>query len=299
MNADGSVMPRKPCRYGLIGSGIEASLSPSLHETEGRHQGLDVSYQLIDVAEQATPTDPRLLLSNAEAAEFVGVNITHPYKQRVVGLLDELSPQARDIGAVNTIVFRDGRRLGFNTDAYGFAESFRRGLPGAAVNRVVQLGAGGAGAACAFAQLDAGVEHLTIIDPDPDQRGLLAEALSLRFDVERIAVASPDQLATVLGPADGLVNASPIGMRASPGVPLPAELLHAGLWVADIIYMPVETQLLRIARAKGLRAIGGAAMCVFQAAAAFELFTGRTPDTARMLGHLNRLLHGSEHHVQA
>ncbi len=289
----------KPCRYGLIGAGIGASLSPSLHETEGRRHGLDLSYRLIDAAEPATPTDLAHLLAGAQADGLLGVNITHPFKQRVVGLLDELSPRARDIGAVNTVVFRDGRRLGFNTDAYGFAESFQRGLPGAAVGRVVQLGAGGAGAACAFAQLSAGVGHLTVVDPDADRRGLLAEALSLRFELERIAVAPPGDLPAALEAADGLVNASPVGMRADPGPPLPIDLLRPDLWVVDIIYMPVETRLLRAARANGSRAVGGAAMCVFQAAAAFQLFTGRTPDTGRMLTHLNRLLRADVRQVHA
>ena len=289
----------EPCRCGLIGAGIGASLSPSLHEAEGRRHGLDLSYRLIDVAEPATPTDLGQLLAEAEADGLVGVNITHPFKQRVVGLLDELSPQARDIGAVNTVVFRAGRRLGHNTDAYGFTESFRLGLPGAAVGRVVQLGAGGAGAACAFAQLNAGVEHLTVVDPDADRRGALAETLSVRFEIERIAVAAPAELPAALAAADGLVNASPVGMLATPGPPLPVALLRPDMWVVDIVYMPVETRLLRVARARGLRAIGGAAMCVFQAAAAFELFTGRTPDTGRMLAHLNHLLRGSGRHVHA
>ncbi|WP_326558607.1 shikimate dehydrogenase [Micromonospora sp. NBC_01796] len=289
----------QPCRYGLIGAGIGASLSPVLHETEGRHHGLDLSYRLIDVDEPGTPSDLGRLLDDAEADRLAGLNITHPFKQQVIDLLDDLSPQARDIGAVNTVVFRDGRRLGFNTDAYGFAESFRRGLPDAPVDRVVQLGAGGAGAACAYAQLSAGVGHLTVVDPDTERRGALGEALEGRFDIHRIAVAAPDELPAALEHADGLVNTSPVGMRTHPGIPLPVGLLHPGLWVVDVIYMPVETQLLRSARANGLRAIGGAAMCVFQAAAAFELLTGRTPDTERMLGHLDRLLNGSGHHVRA
>jgi shikimate dehydrogenase len=271
----------------LIGAGIETSLSPALHEAEGRAHGLDLTYTLFDAESGLGP-----LLDRAEAAGFAGVNITHPFKQQVVGLLDDLSPQARDIGAVNTVVFAGGRRVGHNTDAFGFAEAFRRGLPGAAVDRVVQLGAGGGGAACAFAQLGAGVRHLTVVDPDADRRGLLAEALSTRFELERIAVAPPAELPAALAAADGLVNASPVGMRANPGPPLPAGLLHPRMWVVDIVYMPVETRLLRSARAHGLRALGGAAMCVFQAAAAFQLFTGRTPDTARMLTHLTLLLQG-------
>lgn len=277
-------------RCGLIGAGIATSLSPALHEAEGRAHGLDLTYTLIDVDDPHTPHDLRTLLARAEAAGLAGVNVTHPFKQQVVGLLDDLSPQARDIGAVNTVVFRDGRRFGDNTDAYGFAQAFRRGLPGAGVEHVVQLGAGGAGAACAFAQLALGVRHLTVIDPDEERRGRLAEALSARFEIDRIAVAPPDRLPGALAGADGLVNATPVGMSAQPGLPLPIGLLRPGLWVADIVYMPVETPLLRAADRLGLRSLGGTTMCVFQAAAAFELFTGLVPDTGRMFDHLNRLL---------
>ncbi|AVT30652.1 shikimate dehydrogenase [Plantactinospora sp. BC1] len=287
----------RTCRYGLVGAGIDASLSPALHETEGRHHGLDLSYSLLDVDRPETPAELRRLLDDAEAAGFAGLNITHPFKQQVIELLDRLAPPADDIGAVNTVVFRDGRRIGYNTDAYGFTESFRLGLPGAATGRVVQLGAGGAGAACAYAQLAAGVGQLTVVDPDPDRRGLLAETLSMRFDTERIAVADPAELPAAVGAADGLVNTSPVGMRTHPGVPLPVELLHPGLWVLDVIYMPVQTELLAAARAAGLRAVGGTGMCVFQAAAAFQLFTGRTPDTGRMLRHLDRLLAGRARHA--
>jgi shikimate dehydrogenase len=277
-------------RCGLIGSGIGASLSPALHEAEGRHHGLDLSYTLIDVDRPGTPADLGRLLDETQAAGFAGLNVTHPFKQQVVGLLDRLSPQARDIGAVNTVVFRGGRRHGHNTDAYGFGESFRRGLPDAPVARVVQLGAGGAGAACAYAQLDGGVGHLTVIDPDGGRRAALRASLAATFGPDRLTVAAPDDLPTAIGSADGLVNASPVGMHAHPGMPLPAGLLRACLWVLDVIYMPVETPLLRAARAVGSRTLGGAAMCAFQAAAAFKLITGRTPDTARMLDHLDLLL---------
>lgn len=280
----------QPCRYGLIGAGIRASLSPALHEAEGRHHGLDLAYALIDVDQPGTPADLARLLSDAEAAGLAGLNITHPFKQRVIGLLDQLSPQAGDIGAVNTVVFRDGKRLGYNTDAFGFAEAFRLGLPDAATDHVVQLGAGGAGAACAYAQLSAGVGQLTIVDPEIGRRAALVEAFAARFGDDRVIAATPDDLPAAIASADGVVNASPIGMRAHPGVPLPVELLRPGLWVMDVIYMPIETQLLRTARAKGLRAIGGTGMCVFQAAGAFELITGQTPDTGRMLSHLDRLL---------
>ncbi|GID54927.1 shikimate dehydrogenase (NADP(+)) [Actinoplanes couchii] len=259
----------------MIGTGIGASLSPALHEAEGRHHHLGLSYELFDVD---TPAELKRCLSLAERSDFAGLNITHPFKQQVIEHLDELSPQAREIGAVNTVVFRDGRRFGYNTDALGFAESFRTGLPGVALGHVVMLGAGGAGAACGHALRELGVERLTIVDPV--RGGELADQLGASYLPE----------INSLNDADGLVNASPVGMRHHPGIPLPADLLHRGLWVADIVYVPVDTELLIAARAAGLRAIGGAAMCVYQAAAAFQLFTGRTPDIARMLLHLSRLL---------
>ncbi|GLY05550.1 shikimate dehydrogenase [Actinoplanes sp. NBRC 101535] len=267
-------------RCGLIGTGIGASLSPALHEAEGRHQGLDLSYTLHDV------DTPDAALDDAERAGYAGLNITHPFKQQVIKLLDHLSPEARAIGAVNTVVFRDGRRHGHNTDAYGFTASFRANLPDAANGHVVQLGAGGAGAACAYAQLSMGVDRLTVVDPDARRR----ESLAAHLDDTRIMTAAPERLPYLIAGADGLVNASPVGMHAHPGIPLPAELLHRGLWVVDIVYMPVETELLRAARAVGARAVGGTAMCAYQAAAAFQWFTGRIPDIARMLRHLDELL---------
>jgi shikimate dehydrogenase len=278
------------CTYGLIGAGIGTSLSPALHEEEGRHHGLGLSYVLIDTARPGTPDDLGVLLRDAEAEGFAGLNITHPYKQRVIPELDELSPRARAIGAVNTVVFRDGRRIGHNTDASGFARSFRRGLPGAATRRVVQLGAGGAGAAVAHAQLAAGTGHVAIVDPDRSRGAALVRALRKAFGDERTDAVGPDGLPACLAAADGVVNASPVGMISHPGTPVAVELLRDDQWIADVVYMPAETRLLCEAAARGLRTLGGTGMCVFQAAEAFELITGRTPDTERMLRHLSPLL---------
>ncbi|GAA2613409.1 shikimate dehydrogenase [Actinomadura fulvescens] len=266
------------------------SLSPSLHEVEGAHHGLDLAYDLIDVDHPGTPADLGRLLGDAEAAGYAGLNITHPFKREVISHLDRLSPQAADIGAVNTVVFDGGRRVGHNTDAVGFAESFRAGLPGAPTRHVVQLGAGGAGSACAYALLSNGTGRLTLADPDAARRAELTEAFAARFGADRITGVAPDDLGEALASADGVVNASPVGMHSHPGTPMPVDLLFPGLWLVDIVYMPLDTPLLRAARSRGVRAIGGAAMCVFQAAAGFELITGRTPDTGRMLEHLRRLL---------
>ncbi|MBU8544429.1 MULTISPECIES: shikimate dehydrogenase [Roseomonadaceae] len=269
---------------GLIGFGIQASLSPAMHEREGAEQGLRLVYRLIDLeCLRLGPEALEDLLTAAERMGFAGLNITYPCKQVVVPLLHALSPDAEALGAVNTVVLRDGRRIGHNTDCTGFAEGFRRGLADAPRARVVQLGAGGAGAAVAHALLSEGVGRLVIADSDAPRAAALAAALCARFGAGR-AVACTD-LAAEMPSADGLVNCTPVGMQKFPGTPLPVEWLRPALWVADIVYFPFETALLRAARSLGCRTLDGGGMAVFQAAGAFRLFTGLEPDAARMLRH--------------
>jgi len=274
-------------RTGLIGAGIGGSFSPALHEAEAAAQGVDLSYSLFDTDLDSRPLGE--VLSAASAAGFAGVNITHPYKQAVLDEIDELAGDARAVGAVNTVRFEAGRRIGHNTDASGYAEAFRRQMPGADTARVLQCGAGGAGSAVAHAQLEAGVGHLVLHDPDPVRRQALVSDLRARFGAHRVSEAGPDLVAE-LAMSTGLVNASPVGMLAHPGLPVPREGLHTGLWVSDVVYMPVETALLRAARDRGLPTLSGVHMCVHQAAAAFEIFTGRSPDVERMSARLGRLL---------
>jgi shikimate dehydrogenase len=225
---------------------------------------------------------PDLLLA-AERMGFAGLNITHPCKQAVIPLLHDLSEDARVLNAVNTVVLRDGRRIGHNTDWWGFAESFRRKLPDAKRDRVVQLGAGGAGAAVAHAALTLGVGRLTIVDTEQARAEQVASSLSQRFGAGR-AVAGGD-LVAVVAEAEGLINTTPVGMAKYPGLPLPAELLRPELWVAEIVYFPLETELLSRARTLGCRTLDGGGMAVFQAVEAFRLITGMTPDADRMLRH--------------
>jgi shikimate dehydrogenase len=269
---------------GLIGSGIESSLSPALHEREADQHGLRYLYRIIDVP-VADADDAGRLVRLARRFGYTGLNITHPCKQTVVAHLDELSPDAATLGAVNTVTFDGDRAIGHNTDWTGFAQSFARGLPDAPTRRVVQLGAGGAGAAVAQAMLTLGADRLTVVDARPERARALAVELERRFGAGRARAASPGELAEVLGGADGLVNATPNGMAAHPGLPLPAELLRPDLWVADIVYRPLETELLRRARERGCRTLDGGGMAVMQAAGAFELFTGIAPDRERMLRH--------------
>jgi shikimate dehydrogenase len=300
-------VPARSYLTGLIGSGIGPSLSPALHEREADRHGLRLVYRTLDLA---TPRDPGgvrgpggargaeaapELLRAARAVGFDGLNITHPCKQSLIDHLDELAPEAAELGAVNTVVFREGRAVGHNTDVTGFAQSFARGLPGEPLGHVVQLGAGGTGAAVSHALFGMGADRVTLADKDPARTEWLTADLNRRFGHGRATAADLPDLAEALARADGFVHATPVGMAAHPGMPLPAGLLHGGLWVAEVVYRPLETELLRQARRLGCRTLDGGGMAAFQAADAFRLFTGLEPHTERMLEDLAGLVAGSEH----
>ncbi|TMR21924.1 shikimate dehydrogenase [Nonomuraea turkmeniaca] len=273
---------------GLIGSGIGPSFSPSLHEREAVHHGLSYVYKLLDT--DRLGDDVGGLVRTARRFGYDGLNITHPCKQAVIPHLDALSPDAATLGAVNTVVFEGERAIGHNTDWTGFKGSFTRGLPDAPVRQIVQLGAGGAGAAVAHALLTLGAERITLVDADPARAVRLAAELTGRFGAGRACPAAEDDLPELLAAADGLVHATPTGMAHHPGLPLPAELLRPAMWVADIVYRPVATELLKQARDLGCRTLDGTGMVVFQAVDAFRLFTGRAPDVERMFTHLTDLV---------
>ena len=276
---------------GLIGTGIGPSLTPPLHEREADELGVRYLYRRLDLDElQLPPTAVGDVLAAARLAGYDGLNVTHPCKQLVLQHLDELSPDAEALGAVNTVVLRDGRAVGHNTDWSGFARAFDRGLTDAALDRVVLLGAGGAGAAVAHALLTLGTARLTVLDVDGDRATALARSLAERFGADRATGADLTQLDTAVPAADGLVHATPTGMAAHPGLPLPAELLRRELWVADIVYRPLATALVRTARELGCRVLDGGGMAVYQAVDAFRLFTGLEPDPGRMLAHFTQLV---------
>ena len=274
---------------GLIGAGIQRSLTPAMHEEEARAQGLKLHYQLIDldVAQVGADKLP-LLIDAARIMGFAGLNITYPCKQAVIPLLDELSDEARAMGAVNTVVFRDGRAIGHNTDGSGWAWGFQRTLPDADLARVVLLGAGGAGSAIAHAVLRLGAKQLVIVDREAGRANESVAALNARYGAGRVS-ASADADSALQG-ASGLIHATPTGMDKLPGLPLPAELLRPGLWVAEIVYFPLDTALLQAARERGCATVDGGTMAVGQAIGAFDLFTGRPADPARVQAHFRRLL---------
>jgi shikimate dehydrogenase len=279
-------MPAEPANraylVGLVGAGIQHSSSPSMHMEEGKSLGLQIDYELLDL--DLMPDGAARLPAVLDAAEqrgFAGLNVTYPSKQAVIPLLHELSPEARALHSVNTVLFRDGKRIGHNTDWWGFAESFKRDMSDVNTRRVVLVGAGGAGAAVGYAMLKLGSQELTVHDMDRSRAASLVERMSNLFADRSIKVC--DDLADALANADGLVHATPTGMRKYPGIPVPAEQLRPPLWVAEIVYVPLLTELLLAARKHGCRTLDGGGMAVFQGAMGFKLFFGVNPDVSRML----------------
>jgi shikimate dehydrogenase len=261
---------------GLVGSPIKHSASPAMHEWAGLTLGLRLHYHLIDIPGLDT-AGLRAVFDGIRRLGFAGVNVTFPYKEAVVGLLDALSPQAAAMGAVNTVVVRDGRLTGHNTDATGFARAARPLVEASDRGAVALIGAGGVGKAIGFALAELGVRELRIVETDAAKAAALARALDGRIAVQLL----PDAAAALAG-AVGLVNGTPVGMLPNRDTPVAPALLHDRLWVADAVYSPLWTPLLKAAAACGANTMTGRDLAVFQAADAFELFTGIAPDAAEM-----------------
>lgn len=281
-------------RIGLIGNGLATSLSPLIHEKEARALGLSgYSYERLDLA-GAGAVDLGEVLKDAVSGGFTGFNVTYPHKQAVLPFLDSVAPDAAALGAVNTIVVSEAGLTGYNTDRSGFLAGLRRLLPAGARHQTAALfGAGGAGSAVAAALLDFGVQNLRIIDPVPERREQLRDALRQAYpDHGGTGIqAGGEELAREwVNAADGLVNATPIGMEHLPGTAFDTAWLRPGHWVADVVYRPVRTQLLADAAERGCPVVDGTTMLVEQAADTFALVTGIEPSRARMRSHLAGLL---------
>jgi shikimate dehydrogenase len=273
-------MAKRRMLVGLLGANIQGSISPALFAEAFAAAGIDGYYHLLDAGRLRERRLPRLL-DAIKAAGFAGANVTFPFKQEIIPLLDAIDPGAAEVGAVNTITIApDGRTTGFNFDRAGWLNSFTAtfGPDSAQGKTVVQIGAGGAGRAVSFALLDLGVGTLVIHDLDK------ARAAALKTDLEKYRASVDcrvsEDLAADIAKADGIVNATQVGMRGFPGNPVPVEVLQSRHWAADVIYTPLQTEYLKAAAAKGARTLNGSGMCVHQAVEAFRQLTGVTPDVA-------------------
>jgi shikimate dehydrogenase len=267
---------RRSFLTGLLGAPIAHSAAPAMHERAAEALDFRCHYQLIEVA-GAGREELKVLLEGVRRLGFAGINVTFPYKEAVLDLLDALSPGAARIGAVNTVIVRDGRLTGHNTDTTGFARAVAPLVAASSRGPVAVIGAGGVGKAIAFALAGLGVGELRIFDSEHVKAVQLAARLEGHVKA-KVTHSVEDALRGVAG----VVNGSPVGMLPSRDTPVPDALLHAGLWVADAVYSPLWTPLLTAARAKGATVMTGRELAIYQAADAFELFTGLVPSIAEM-----------------
>jgi shikimate dehydrogenase len=274
-------MSQRKVLLGLVGANIMGSLSPAIFADAFAAAGIDGYYHLMDTDRMPGRTLPKLL-DAIKTAGFAGVNITYPYKQEIIPLLDAIDPEAAQVGAINTVMIApDGRTTGFNFDRAGWRNSFVEafGKGSAEGKTVVQIGAGGAGHAVACALMDLGVATLVIHDIDKARAKSLCDDLTRHFGA-RCWVAG--DVAKDIAAADGVVNATQLGMRGFPGNPVPPAALKPSHWCADVIYTPIDTEFLKAAAGQGARTLNGGGMCVHQAVEAFRQFTGNEPDLARL-----------------
>ena len=275
-------MSKRRILVGLIGRNIQGSLSPALFADAFAAAGIDGFYHLIDADRLPGRRLPQLLEA-IKAVGFTGVNITYPFKQDILPLLDAIDPAAAQVGAINTVAIApDGRTTGYNFDRQGWRGSFAEtlGADSARHKTVALIGAGGAGRAVAFALMDLGVALLVLHDLDPTRAKALAADVAKHYGAARCRLA--DDLERDIAAADGIVNATQTGMSGFPGNPVPVAAIKSTHWAADVIYTPAETEFLKAAARKGARTLNGSGMVVHQAAAAFRCLAGETADIARL-----------------
>ena len=260
---------------GIFGYPLAHSISPSFQQAAFDYYSLPVRYY-------AWPTPPYGLeaeVGKLRTREYLGANVTVPYKERVLSYVDRMDPSAQAIGAVNTIVREGDTLVGHNTDAHGFIRSLKeRAELEPRGKRVLLLGAGGAARAAAFGLAEEGVAALTITNRTREKAKRLAD--ELRSSIGQVATVSYDaaDLEAAGNAADLIVNATSMGMRhgdAEADSPLKARQIAPGSLVYDMVYTPPETPLLKEARRAGASTLGGLPMLIYQGAAAFERWTGK------------------------
>ncbi len=269
---------------GVIGDPIEHSMSPAMHNAAFRKLGLDYVYLPFRVVSD----DLHRVIMAMRALHIKGLNVTIPHKVAVMPLLDRLDPLAEKIGAVNTIVNDNGVLTGYNTDSGGFLKPLAAKGLGVRGKTVAVIGAGGAARAIAFALVESGA-HPIILNRSDRNLAELCDRLT-GADVRAMKLDAA-HLRTAIGMADIIVNATSVGMTPTiDETPVPMEFLRRGLVVYDVVYNPPRTRLLTDAAAAGAKTIGGLDMLVWQAALAFEKWTGQPAPVSLMKSTATRLL---------
>lgn len=281
----------KKILVGLIGEGIEHSLTPDLHMREAQHLGLEYEFRLIDLLEPKFGGQSFAdILERIRSAGYQAVNITFPLKKTAIECAASKSDAVETLGATNLFLNLQDRIHAENTDWSGFSFALNRGLPEATRRKVLQVGTGGAGSATAYALLDWGVQQLLLADLDFNKAVAFAEQLKPRFPSQILRACPIEEAMDFLPAVDGVVQATPIGMYTHPGMPFLVDQLNPSAWVADVIYRPVETEFIRAARSGGHKVLTGSLMAIGQAVDSLRLITSLEPDAQRMASHFEELL---------
>ena len=269
----------------LIGQPVGHSVSPAMQNAGFRSVGLDWSYELLET----TPAELAGAVAGLRADDCAGANVTIPHKQAIVERLDGVTPRARAIAAVNTVVKKDGKLIGDNTDGYGFAQGLREASVDPHNKRVAILGAGGAARAAAVTLAEAGAERITLLNRSMPRVQALAEFLRASFPA--VAIGVNDESA--LSAAQLIVNATPVGMWPYEDESPLRSAFPAGAVAIELVYRPLETRFLRQAAQAGAQTVDGLGMLVHQGAAAFKLWTGRDAPVDLMLEAARHALNGA------
>jgi shikimate dehydrogenase len=265
-------------KLGLIGDNIGRSQAPRLHELAGRLTGIPVSYERLIPKELGK--DFEAVFREAGAAGFRGLNITYPYKERVMKLLTVSDPRVAALGAVNTVVFGAHGPEGHNTDWSGFLAGYRRAFGDRVPGPVCMVGAGGVGKAVAFGLIELGLADLRLVERDLGKAEALAQAL--RAAAPGLRVTATRDVAEGAAGATGLINCTPVGMVGYGGTPIPRPLMAGADWAFDAVYTPVDTEFLQNAAAEGLQVLSGYELYFYQGLHAFAIFHGCPIDEATL-----------------
>jgi shikimate dehydrogenase len=274
-------------KIGLIGEGIANSISPFLHEEEARENQIDYSYRLIDTQAPFFAKMPiNKLIEYAIDKQFVGLNITYPFKQQVVPYLDSSDKQVAELNSANTILIQDGKLSGYNTDYFGYAEFLKQQFTAEKLDTILLVGAGGAGRSVALALIDHGVRELVLNDISHPAAEELAELISVLRPRQKISVHTKQNIPKM--DVTGVINATPMGMSKFPGLCVDPTDFPASCWMNDIVYFPLKTLFLKKAEESGHHIFDGSTMAVFQAAHSFYHFTGLAADKSRMMNNFEK-----------
>ena len=271
-------------RLGLIGDGIGRSSAPRLHRLAGGIVGRSVSYSLFDL-DGRVDTGFEATLAACGRDGLAGVNVTHPYKERAAAIVPIQDPRVRRIGAINTVLFRDGDAVaGHNTDHSGFVAAYRSRMGAERPGPVALVGTGGVGRPIAVGLGELGADEIRVYDID----GARARRVAVDLTTPEVPVRACATVEEALEGAAGIVNATPIGMYRYPGNPVPAATMGRPGWVFDAVYTPRETEFVVEAGRRGAAVISGWELFFWQGVHAFRLFTGIDVDEAALRAALER-----------